>query len=103
MIDDTDVLRRVDTALRQHPHLRSALIAPRQAEDRVVLEGSVDSFFLKQMAQEAIRPIAGNQRIDNRLQVQTRSHVCSTPESSPVTAVAATAVETAAINLTPVQ
>lgn len=71
MIDDSDVLRRVDTALRQHPHLRSALIAPRQADDSVVLEGSVESFFIKQMAQEAIRPIAGGQRIDNRLQVRS--------------------------------
>jgi len=78
MNDTTEVLCRVDRALREHPHLRSALIAPRRSEDNrhVVLEGSVESFFLKQMAQEAIRPITGNERIENRLQVRTVASPC---------------------------
>jgi osmotically-inducible protein OsmY len=41
-----------------------------EAEDgRVVLKGSVRSFFEKQMAQEAIRRIDGVQLIDNMLEV----------------------------------
>ena len=77
MIQRSDVLQRVDCALRQHPHLRSALIAPIETDEGVALEGSVDSFFLKQMAQEALRPIAGIVRIDNRLQVRGATRECS--------------------------
>jgi len=69
MIDTSDVMRRVDTALRAHPHLRSSLIASRHADDCVILEGAVDSFFLKQMAQEALRDIPGVIEIDNQLSV----------------------------------
>lgn len=73
MIDNSDVMRRVDTALRAHPHLRSSLIASRHADDCVILEGAVDSFFLKQMAQEAVREVAGLARIDNQLRVRANA------------------------------
>ena len=39
------------------------------ADGRVVLKGSVSSFFQKQMAQEAIRRVDGVERIDNLLEV----------------------------------
>ena len=39
------------------------------ADGRVVLKGSVGSFFQKQMAQEAIRRVDGVQLIDNLLEV----------------------------------
>ena len=84
MIESSDVLQRVDSALRAHPHLRSALIASRHTGDRVVLEGAVDSFFLKQMAQEAVREVAGPSRIDNQLRVRG---------SAPETAVSATTAD----------
>lgn len=70
MVNDDDVLRRVDSALRQHPHLRSALIESRRSGDRVELHGAVDSFFMKQMAQEAIRSLTDAPLVDNQLVVR---------------------------------
>lgn len=70
MIDEKDVLQRVDSALRKHPHLRTAAIRTAQLDDRVILEGDVETFFEKQMAQEAVRYIDGIPRIDNQLVVR---------------------------------
>lgn len=74
MADQKDVLRRIDSALREHPHLRSVAIqTSRQSGlngECVVLDGAVDSFFEKQMAQEAVRYIEGIPQIDNRLIVR---------------------------------
>lgn len=70
MIDEKDVLQRVDSALRKHPHLRTAAIRTARQGDRVVLEGDVESFFEKQMAQEAVRYIDGIPQIDNQLVVR---------------------------------
>ncbi len=39
----------------------------------VVLQGSVDSYFLKQMAQEAIRPLAIGRQITNEVRVRMRA------------------------------
>jgi osmotically-inducible protein OsmY len=59
---------RLHSALSSNPHV------PRQVrveatDGRVVLKGSVGSFFQKQMAQEAIRRVDGVQLIDNLLEV----------------------------------
>ncbi|QDS94067.1 BON domain protein [Roseimaritima multifibrata] len=64
-----EILARVDSALKTHPHLRRVLVKSQHQEDRVVLSGSVDTFFLKQMAQEAVRDIPGVDEIDNQLSV----------------------------------
>lgn len=64
-----DVLRRASDALRKHPHLRSIRVTLRPDSDRLILEGSVESFFIKQMAQEAIREVEQDVRVDNRLSV----------------------------------
>lgn len=64
-----DVLARVDSVLRAHPHLRRVMVRSRHQDDRVVLSGEVDSFFQKQMAQEALRHIPGVETIDNQLHV----------------------------------
>ena len=72
MIDEKDVLQRVDSALRQHPHLRTAAIRTAKSGDRVILEGDVETFFEKQMAQEAVRYIDGIPQIDNQLVVRRR-------------------------------
>ena len=82
MNSDDDMLRRVDSALRRHPHLRSAMIQHRHAGDRVILSGAVDSFFIKQMAQEAIRGVDGAPRIENRLVVRA-PHPARSGEGAP--------------------
>lgn len=69
MRNQNDILTRVDTALKTHPHLRRVLVKSQQQNDRVVLSGSVNTFFQKQMAQEALRNIPGVEEIDNQLDV----------------------------------
>jgi osmotically-inducible protein OsmY len=70
MLNEQDVLQRVDSALRAHPHLRSTAIRTSRVGDRVVLNGDVTSFFEKQMAQEAVRYVDGVPQIDNQLVVK---------------------------------
>ncbi len=69
MQSSNDTLARVDSALRSHPHLRRVLVQSRQQDDRVILCGHVDSYYQKQMAQEALRNIPGIVIIENQLQV----------------------------------
>ena len=60
---------RIHNALSTNPHLKTDQLVIEAEGGRVVLKGSVNSFFQKQMAQECIRRIDGVQRIDNLLQV----------------------------------
>ncbi len=59
----------VSRALQIHPHLYGRRLNIEAQEGRVVLRGEVESYFEKQMAQEAIRRIDGVTSIENRLEV----------------------------------
>ena len=48
---------RIDDAIAQHPHLKGMAIKHEEDSTEIRLTGTVDSFFLKQMAQEAIRSV----------------------------------------------
>lgn len=63
------LFERIYDALTTNPHVPSHQVRVEAVDGRVVLKGNVDSFFQKQMAQEAIRRVDGVQRIDNLLQV----------------------------------
>lgn len=63
------LFERIHDALTTNPHLKSDQVVIEAAEGRVILKGSVSSFFQKQMAQECIRRVDGVQQIDNLLQV----------------------------------
>jgi len=63
------LFQRIHEALLTNPHVPSHQVRIETSEGRVVLKGSVKSFFEKQMAQEAIRRIDGVQKIDNLLEV----------------------------------
>lgn len=60
---------RIHRALSTNPYVPSRQVSVEAAEGRVVLKGSVGTFFQKQMAQEAIRRVDGVQMIDNLLEV----------------------------------
>jgi osmotically-inducible protein OsmY len=60
---------RIHSALSTNPHVPNRQVRVEATDGRVVLKGSVRSFFQKQMAQEAIRRIDGVQMIDNMLEV----------------------------------
>jgi osmotically-inducible protein OsmY len=63
------LFERIHNALTASPYLPSQQVRVEAADGRVVLKGSVRSFFQKQMAQEAIRRIDGVETIDNLLEV----------------------------------
>jgi osmotically-inducible protein OsmY len=60
---------QIQDALVSNPHVPSHEVRVEQAGGRIVLKGSVRTFFQKQMAQEAIRRIDGVEGIDNLLEV----------------------------------
>ncbi len=61
---------RVDVAIQENPYLCGHDLQLETSAGRVVLEGVVDSFYQKQMAQEAIRRVDGVREIENHLQVE---------------------------------
>ncbi|MGA2619293.1 MAG: BON domain-containing protein [Thermoguttaceae bacterium] len=56
-------------ALERNPYVPRRTLRFEAAEGRVTLRGSVGTYFQKQMAQEAIRHVAGVQEIANELEV----------------------------------
>jgi osmotically-inducible protein OsmY len=60
---------RVLTALERNPYLGRRALRFETEQGRVVLRGVVRSYFQKQMAQEAVRRIAGVEEIHNELEV----------------------------------
>lgn len=51
------------------PQLRRLVVTETEAE--VVITGRVGTFYLKQLAQEAVRPALGRRRLVNRVEVCT--------------------------------
>jgi hypothetical protein len=50
-----------------HPALRRLKVE--ETDSSLVIKGSVTSYFLKQMAQELIKPVQGPRRLDNQVEV----------------------------------
>lgn len=64
------LIDRMSAALESSPHIAPGKIRVESSENGMVrLHGQVQTFFEKQMAQEAIRGIAREQRIENMVQV----------------------------------
>jgi osmotically-inducible protein OsmY len=63
------LFERICDALSTNPHVPSHKVRVEAADGRVILKGQVNSFFQKQMAQEAIRRVDGVEMIDNLLEV----------------------------------
>lgn len=63
--------KRAADLLNAHPHFqgRNRWVQCRFANDRMYLTGTVPSFYLKQMAQEALRQLDGVEEIVNRIVV----------------------------------
>jgi osmotically-inducible protein OsmY len=60
---------QVQGALTGNPYLSTKQFRIEAANGCVRLEGTVGSFYQKQMAQELLRRVDGVQRIENQLQV----------------------------------
>ena len=60
---------QVQSAIASSPYLSNRKVRFETQDGRVVLRGVVSSYFQKQMAQEALRSLAGVRQIDNLLEV----------------------------------
>ena len=60
---------RVRNALVESPYLQRRNLRFESSEGCVVLRGTVNSYFQKQMAQEALRRVEGVGEIQNHLEV----------------------------------
>ena len=60
---------QVQSAIASSPYLSQRKVRFETQDGRVVLRGVVSSYFQKQMAQEALRSLAGVRQIDNLLEV----------------------------------
>ena len=60
---------QITDAVVHNPHLKQRQVHFETDNGRVTLNGSVGSYFEKQMAQEALRRIEGIKSIENQLEV----------------------------------
>ena len=67
---NSPLLYRLDKALRNHPHLNRQPVFVERQEDKLIVRGTVRSFFHKQVIQEAIRKVDGEAEIKNLVEVQ---------------------------------
>lgn len=65
----TALSQHVENALFSNPHFAARQLQFEDAAGRIVLKGTVTSYFHKQMAQETIRRIDGVHEIENQLEV----------------------------------
>lgn len=63
------LLKEVESAIQQSPYLSNKQMRIEALNGVIRLEGAVNSFFQKQMAQELLRRVDGVERVDNRLTV----------------------------------
>ena len=66
---DAQLVDRAHAALARSPHLARNRLKLAAVRGRVTLEGTVDSYYQKQMAQEALRKIDGVEVVENLLEV----------------------------------
>ena len=59
-------------ALKRSPLPALRKLAVQETEDAVVLNGSVNSYYLKQLAQETVMPVLGGRRLHNKVTVVRR-------------------------------
>ena len=60
---------RATQALRRSPIPALRKLALEETEDAVVISGRVSSYYLKQLAQEAVMPALGGRELRNRVAV----------------------------------
>jgi osmotically-inducible protein OsmY len=65
----TTLAQRVEGAIVANPYFCTRRLRFEAEEGRVILSGSVGTYYHKQMAQEIVRRIEGVREIDNCLEV----------------------------------
>ena len=67
--ESNTLLTRIDQAFAVSPHLCGRQLVIETEADTVVVRGTVETYYQKQMAQEIMRRVEGVQKIDNQLEV----------------------------------
>ena len=65
----TEFAERLHSELMSNPYVGRRNLRFEANEGRVVLRGTVQTFYEKQMAQEVVRRIDGVDEVDNRVEV----------------------------------
>lgn len=65
----TELLDRVSCVFKQSPHVAHRILRFESREDRLILRGTVRTWYQKQMAQEMLRGVEGVGEIENQLEV----------------------------------
>ncbi len=68
-LSSVPLLHQVQGALSSSPYIPDHQVHVEATDGLVRIEGTVGSFFQKQMAQEVVRHLDGVRRIENQLQV----------------------------------
>ncbi len=66
---DSQLVDRARSALESSPHLARKQFRLEARQGRIILRGTVASYYQKQMAQETLRKLDGVDEIENHLQV----------------------------------
>ncbi|MCE9603799.1 MAG: BON domain-containing protein [Planctomycetia bacterium] len=66
---DSQLVDRAQSALATSPHLSRRHFKLEARAGKLIVRGTVDSYYQKQMAQEALRKVDGVETIENHLQV----------------------------------
>jgi osmotically-inducible protein OsmY len=68
-LSTTPLVEQVQSALNRNPYFPARKLRVEATDGHVLIEGTVGSFFQKQMAQEVVRRLDGVERVVNQLQV----------------------------------
>lgn len=63
------LMRQLETVLLASPHIPRHRVRVEHRAGHVVVRGAVDSYYQKQMTQEAILRVEGVERLENQLEV----------------------------------
>lgn len=66
---EPSLIERVNVAIHTSPYFSGRKVQSATREGRVVLQGKVNTYFQKQMAQEIARRVEGVEQIENCLEV----------------------------------
>lgn len=73
-LTSNELQTRINLALKDSPHSLGDQVMGTTAEGVVILQGRVDTFYHKQVAQELLRKVDGVERIVNLLEVHWPEH-----------------------------
>ena len=64
-----DLSDLLSNALARNPYFANRNVRIELQEDEIVLKGSVNTYYLKQLAQESVRSLKPTERIRNEIEV----------------------------------